>query len=69
MNPRKYRNPRNSTLYLIVEKILQKLDLLLFYLTKSFLKNFGHCVEIWCNFLNIAILVFLAFQILDVDID
>jgi hypothetical protein len=63
--PSRYRNSRNSALDLITTNFLQKLELLLFYLIKLFLKSFGRCVEVWCDFLNVAILVFLGFSKMD----
>jgi hypothetical protein len=50
-------------LYSIIIKISPKLDLLL--LRKAPLKSFGRSIEIWCNFLNVTILVFLAFWQMD----
>jgi Zn-dependent protease len=32
---------------------------------KVVLKSFGRSVEIWCDFLNVAILVFLGFSRMD----
>jgi hypothetical protein len=55
----------NSVSHLIIAKIHQKLDVLLFYLAKLFLKTFRCYVKIWCNFPNVAILMFLAFLQMD----
>jgi hypothetical protein len=59
------KNPCNSTSNSIIVKTLQKLNLLLFYNIKSFLKSFRRYIRIWCDFLKVGILVFLAFWQMD----